>query len=73
MPPEPRAEPDVEAKAAAWLCIMGSSLAWRRRTSLRIERKCGFSIKESGVGGIFVVVPIERFVEGGSVGKRVRI
>jgi len=40
---------------------------------LRIERKCGFSVKESGVGGILVVVPIERVVEGGSVGNRVRI
>jgi hypothetical protein len=40
---------------------------------LRIDRKCGFSVKESGVGGSFVVVPIERVLEGGSVGKRVRI
>lgn len=38
-----------------------------------MERKCGFSVKESGVGGTFVVVPIERYWEGGSVGKRVRI
>jgi hypothetical protein len=38
-----------------------------------MERKCGFSVKESGVGGILVVVPIERFWEGGSVDKRVRI
>lgn len=40
---------------------------------MRMERKCGFSVKESGVGGILVVVPIERFWEGGSVDKRVRI
>jgi hypothetical protein len=40
---------------------------------LRIVRKCGFSVKESGVGGTFVVVPIERVCEGGSMGSRVRI
>jgi len=43
------------------------------RTSLRIERKCGFSEKESGVGGILEVVPIERFCEGGDVGRRVKM
>lgn len=73
MPPEPSAEPEVDAKAAAWPCTRGSSVACNRRTSLRMERKCGFSVKESGVGGILVVVPIERYWEGGSVGKRVRI
>jgi hypothetical protein len=40
---------------------------------LRIDRKWWFSVKESGVGGSFVVVPIERFWEGGSVGKSERI
>ena len=73
MPPEPRAEPDVEAKAAAWPWTIGSSAACTRSTSLRIVRKCGFSVKESGVGGTFVVVPIERVCEGGSTGSSVRI
>jgi hypothetical protein len=36
-------------------------------------RKCGFSVKESGVGGSLFVIPIERVWEGGSVGRRVRI
>jgi hypothetical protein len=36
-------------------------------------RKCGFSVRESGVGGSFVVVPIDKVWEGGSVGKRARI
>ncbi len=73
MPPEPSADPDVEAKAAAWPCTIGSSAACWRRTSLSRVRKCGFSVRESGVGGSFVVVPIDKVWEGGSVGKRARI
>jgi hypothetical protein len=73
MPPEPKAEPAVDAKAAAWPCTMGSSAAYWRRTSLSRVRKRGFSVRESGVGGIFVVVPTESLWEGGSVGRRVRI
>jgi hypothetical protein len=38
-----------------------------------MERKCGFSVKESGVGGIAVVVPIASLWEGGSVGRRLRV
>ena len=36
-------------------------------------RKWGFSLRESGVGGILVVVPIERRGEGGEVGRRERM
>jgi hypothetical protein len=39
---------------------------------LRIDRKRGFSVRESGVGGILVVVPRKRLGEGGEVGRRVR-
>jgi len=73
MPPEPRAEPDVDAKAAAWPWTKGSDGACSRRTSWRMERKCGFSVKESGVGGTFVVVPIDSFWEGGFVGRKDRM
>lgn len=38
-----------------------------------MERNFGFSVRESGVGGILVVVPIARLSVGGSVGRRVRI
>jgi hypothetical protein len=66
-------DPDVLAKAAACPCTIGSSAAWRRRTSWRMERKRGFSVRESGVGGSWVVVPIARPADGDSVGRRVRI
>lgn len=73
MPPDPNADPEVEAKAAAWDRTPGSSAACLERTSLRMERKCGFSEKESGVGGTLEVVPIESFCEGGDVGRRVKM
>jgi hypothetical protein len=38
-----------------------------------MERKFGFSVNESGVGGILVVVPMARFVDGGDFGRRERI
>lgn len=38
-----------------------------------MERKRGFSIKESGVGGSLEVVPIERLWEVGDDGRRVRM
>lgn len=38
-----------------------------------MERKWWFSVKEAGVGGILVVVPIERFVDGGVVERRERM
>ncbi len=63
----------MDAKAAAWPCTIGSEAACSRRTSWRMERKCGFSVKESGVGGIAVVVPIASLWEGGSVGRRLRV
>lgn len=34
--------------------------------------KRGFSIREEGVGGRAVVLPMERLGEGGEVGRRVR-
>ena len=38
-----------------------------------MERNRGFSVSESGVGGIAVVVPIARSAVGGSVGRRDRM
>lgn len=73
MPPEPNADPDVEANAAAWDCIPGSEAACFDRISSRIERKRGFSVRESGVGGILEVVPMDRDWEVGDVGRRVRM
>ena len=36
-------------------------------------RKDGFSVREVGVGGMVVVVPIERFMVGGEVGRSERM
>ena len=63
----------MEANAAAWPCTQGSEAECWERTDCRIERKRGFSARESGVGGILVVVPTERLRDGGFVGRRVRI
>jgi hypothetical protein len=38
-----------------------------------MERKCGFSEKESGVGGNLEVVPTARFGEGVDVESRVKM
>ncbi len=38
-----------------------------------MPKNFGFSVRESGVGGILVVVPIAREGVGGWVGRRVRI
>jgi hypothetical protein len=73
IPPEPKAEPEVDANAAAWDWIPGSEAAWSFRTDWRRKRKWGFSVRESGVGGILEVVPIERLGEGGEVGRRERM
>lgn len=73
MPPDPKAEPEVEANAEAWDWIPGSSAACLERTSLRMERKRGFSEKVSGVGGSLEVVPIERFCDGGDVGMSAKM
>ena len=42
-------------------------------TESRMLRKWGFEEKESGVGGSLEVVPIDRFWEGGEVGRSVRM
>jgi hypothetical protein len=63
----------VDAKAAAWACTHGSPVAWLRSTSCRIVRKRGFSIRESGVGGSLLVLPIARLLDGGDVGSSVRM
>jgi len=73
MPPDLKAEPEELAKAAAWPWTKGSEAACNRSTSWRIERNLGFSLKEKGVGGISVVVPMARLWDGGSVGNSVRI
>jgi hypothetical protein len=66
-------EPDVDAKAIACDCTHGSSAAWLLRTSWRMERKRGFSVREVGLGGSWEVVPTERFWEGGDVGRKVKM
>jgi len=38
-----------------------------------MRRKVGFSVRESGVGGRVVVVPMAREGVGGWVGRRVRM
>lgn len=38
-----------------------------------MRRKVGFSVRESGVGGRAVVVPMAREGVGGVVGRRVRM
>lgn len=48
------------AKARAWEITSGSAWACCSRTELRTRRKRGFSVKERGVGGRAVVVPMER-------------
>jgi len=58
---------------AAWAMTSGSCVAWSCTTEFRTSRKCGFSVKVSGVGGRVVVVPIARWVFGGEVGRRVRM
>lgn len=72
MPPEPSAEPEVEANARACDCAPGSEAAWAESTAERMVRKCGLVVRESGVGGRAVVVPMARDGVGGVVGRRVR-
>lgn len=43
------------------------------KTDWRIERNWGFSVKEEGVGGRVVVVPMAREGVGGEVRRRVRM
>jgi len=65
--------PAVTAYAAACACTDGSSIAYLARTESRIRRKLGFPVKEEGVGGMAVVVPIARAGLGGLVGRRERM
>lgn len=60
------------AETKAWACAKtpGSLWACSLRTDCKISRKWGFSVKESGVGGRDVVVPIAK--RGTSVGRRDR-
>jgi hypothetical protein len=51
----------------------GSEEAFSLITEWRMGRRCGFSVKDWGVGGSFVVVPIDNEGEGGFVGSRDRI
>lgn len=48
-------------------------MAWVARTEWRIGRKDGFEVKEDGVGGRVVVVPIARERFGGEVGRKERV
>lgn len=59
--------------AWAWDITLASLWACWARTECRIFKKLGFSLRESGVGGSRLVVPIERVGLGGVVGRRVRI
>jgi hypothetical protein len=63
-------KPPGEANACAWPFKPGSSAACFARTSLRMERKRGLPLKEFGVGGLAVVVPIARDGLGGVVSRR---
>lgn len=57
MPPDPSAEPEVEAMACAWEITPLSSKAFWARTEDRMVRKLRFAEKVSGaaVGGSVVV------------------
>lgn len=58
---------------AAWDWTSGSEEAFSPITAWRIGKKFGFSVKDWGVGGRAVVVPMEREGVGGSVGRRERM
>ena len=51
----------------------GSVCAWIFSTDWRMSRNFGFSVRESGVGGILVVAPIAREAFTGSSGSRERM
>lgn len=59
--------------AWAWDITLASWWACWARTECKILKKLGFSLRESGVGGSRLVVPIARVGLGGVVGRRVRI
>jgi hypothetical protein len=69
---EKMALPPGEEKKAASACTSGSLRASAARTLCRSERKEGFVVKLSGVGGRVVVVPRARVGLAGSVGRRER-
>ena len=68
-----RRGPEEEARDWAWEIRKGSWEAWVERTEERMGRKEGFSVKEDGVGGRDVVVPIAREGFGGVVGRRDKV
>lgn len=65
-------DPDVDAIARACEITYGSLCECFASTECRMERKLGFSTRESGVGGSWAVVPIASWALGGEVGSRVR-
>lgn len=58
---------------AAWDCTKGSACAYSAMTAWRMGRNFGFSVKDAGVGGSFVVDPMARDGVGGSVGRKERM
>ena len=58
---------------AAWDWTNGSAWAYSAITAWRMGRNFGFSEKEDGVGGSFVVEPMARECVGGSVDRKERI
>lgn len=72
LPPPPSPNPPGLANASAAALRSSSFCACTSSTSLRIVRKRAFCVKERGVGGTAVVVPIARDGLGGTVESRVR-
>lgn len=71
LPPPPSPNPPGLANASAAALRSSSYCACAASTSLRMVRKRAFCVKERGVGGSAVVVPIARDGVGGSVERRV--
>ena len=69
-PPEPRLDPEVEAMACACDITFGSWVALSAITDWRMSRNLWFSVKESGVGGRAVVVPMAISGLGGNEERR---
>lgn len=65
--------PPGPANARAWLITSSSSWPYSWITSLRMRIKFLFSVKDCGVGGIAVEVPIARRFNGGLVSKYVKM
>jgi len=62
-------EPPAEAMAWAWDFTRGSWIAYMLRMVWRMPVKVWFSLKDCGVGGIWVVVPTAREGVGGEFGR----